>query len=138
MLTDRRKKVLAVTSIVSVTKVIMTDKTRTFRHDSGILWLSTVLLNAVTSPAMDVSTKTIFEATYGQPPDYDALPPVGCYAVRLLEKQHRKDFISLPVNQVPYSPAATASVDGIQVAAPSTSSALLGRLASDDACQVLM
>ena len=45
-------------------------------HDSGILWLSTVLLHAVTSPAIDESTKTIFEATYGQPPDYDALPPV--------------------------------------------------------------
>jgi hypothetical protein len=51
-----------------------------------------VLLNAVTSPAVDETTKTIFEGTYGQPPDCDALPPVGCSAVRLLEKQHRKDF----------------------------------------------
>jgi hypothetical protein len=60
-------------------------------RDFGILWLS-VVLNAVTSPAVDEPTKTIFEATYCQPPDYDALPPVGCYAVRLLEKQHRTDF----------------------------------------------
>ncbi len=52
----------------------------------------TVVLNAVISPSVDEPTKTIFEATYGQPPDYDAIPPVGCYTVRLLEKQHRKDF----------------------------------------------
>lgn len=51
-----------------------------------------VFLNAVTSPAIDEPSKTIFEATYGQPPDYDAIPPAGCFAVRLLEKQHRQDF----------------------------------------------
>lgn len=51
-----------------------------------------VLLNAVASPAIDETTKTIFETTCNQPPDYDAIPPVGCFAVRLLEKQHRKEF----------------------------------------------
>jgi hypothetical protein len=54
--------------------------------------LKCVVLNDVTSPTVDEPTKTIFEATYGQTPDYDALPSVWCYAVRFLKKQHRKDF----------------------------------------------
>jgi hypothetical protein len=74
-----------------MTKAIMTDKNIPSRF-WDIVAEHCVFLNAVTSPAVDESTKTIFEATYGQPPDYDALPPVRCYAVRLLEKQHRKDF----------------------------------------------
>jgi hypothetical protein len=74
-----------------MTKAIMTDKNIPSRF-WDIVAEHCVVLNAVTSPAVDEPTKTIFEATYGQPPDYDALPPVGCYAVRLLEKQHRKDF----------------------------------------------
>jgi hypothetical protein len=74
-----------------MTKAIMADKNIPSRF-SDIVAEHCVVLNAVTSPAVDEPTKTIFEATYGQPPDYDALPPVGCYAVRLLEKQHRKDF----------------------------------------------
>jgi hypothetical protein len=56
----------------------------------------------------------------------------------MLRCQARKDFIPLPVKQVRHPPAATASVDGIKAAAPSTSSALLGRLASDEAFQVFM
>jgi hypothetical protein len=74
-----------------MTKEIMADKNIPSRF-WDIVAEHCVVLNAVTSPAVDDPTKTIFEATYGQPPDYDALPPVGCYAVRLLEKQHRKDF----------------------------------------------
>jgi hypothetical protein len=55
------------------------------------LWLRTAWFSTPSPPfAIDEPTKTIFEVCYGQPPDYDA--PVGCYAVRLLEKQHRKDF----------------------------------------------
>ena len=75
----------------SLTKAIMTDKNIPSRF-WDIVAEHCVVLNTVTSPTVDEPTKTIFEATYGQPPDYDALPPVGCYAVRLLEKQHRKDF----------------------------------------------
>jgi hypothetical protein len=54
-----------------------------------------VVLNTVNSPDVDEPTKTIFEETYGQPPDCDVLPPVGFYdvrCIRVLEKQHRKDF----------------------------------------------
>ena len=74
-----------------MTKAIMADKNIPSRF-WDILAEHCVLINAITSPAVDEPTKTIFEACYGQAPDYDALPPVGCYAVRLLEKQHRKDF----------------------------------------------
>ena len=38
----------------------------------------------------------------------------------------------LPVNQVPYPPAAPASAGGIKAAAPPASSTLLDRLASDE------
>ncbi len=74
-----------------MTKAIMADKNIPSRFWDFVAE-HCVLLNAITSPAIDEPTKTIFEACYGQPPDYDALPPVGCYAVRFLEKQHRKDF----------------------------------------------
>ena len=36
-----------------------------------------VLLNAVTFPAMDETTKTIFETTFNHPPDYDGIPQLG-------------------------------------------------------------
>jgi hypothetical protein len=74
-----------------MTKAIMADKNIPSRF-WDIVAEHCVVLNAVTSPTVDEPTKTIFKATYGQPPDYDALPPFGYYAVRLLEKQHRKDF----------------------------------------------
>ena len=74
-----------------MTKSIMTDKNIPSQF-WDIVAEHCVVLNAVTSPTVDEPTKTIFEATYGQSPDYDALPPVGCFAVRILEKQHRKDF----------------------------------------------
>ena len=74
-----------------MTKVIMSDKNIPSRF-WDIIVEHCVFLNAVTSPAIDEPSKTIFEATYGQPPDYDAIPPAGCFAVRLLEKQHRQDF----------------------------------------------
>jgi hypothetical protein len=77
-----------------MTKSIMTDKNIPSQF-WDIVAEHCVVLNTVNSPAVDEPTKTIFEETYGQPPDYDALPPVGCYAVsciRVLEKQHRKDL----------------------------------------------
>ncbi len=60
-------------------------------YSVAILGYWSETLSFVTSPAVDEPSKTTFEAAYGQSPD-DALPPVGYYAVRLLEKQHRKDF----------------------------------------------
>ena len=79
--------------------------------------------------------------TYGQPPDYDALSPVGCYAVRFFLSSTRVPTVPafnmlradpLRANQVPDPAAATASADGIKAVAPPTSSALLDRLASDE------
>jgi hypothetical protein len=79
-----------------MTKAIMADKNIPSRF-WDIVAEHRVVLNAVTSPDVDEPTKTIFEATYGQPPDYDNLPPVGCYAVRLLEKQDfRFDLTNQP------------------------------------------
>ena len=72
-------------------KAIMADKNIPSRY-WDVVAEHGVLRNAVASPAIDETTKTIFETTCNQPPDYDAIPPVGCYAVRLLEKQHRKEF----------------------------------------------
>jgi hypothetical protein len=58
-----------------------------------------VFLNPVTSPDIFEPSNTIFEATYGQSPDYDDIPPAGCFVVRLLEKQHRQDFRFGLINQ---------------------------------------
>jgi len=44
------------------------------------------LVNAMTSPSPTNPSVTIFEDAYGRIPDLDALPPVGCFAVRLQEK----------------------------------------------------
>ena len=49
------------------------------------------LINSMTSPSLLDPSKTIFEVVNGVIPDLDALPLVGCLAVRLEEKSFRVD-----------------------------------------------
>ena len=49
------------------------------------------LINSMTSPSLLDPSKTIFEVITGVIPDLDALPLVGCLAVRLEEKSFRAD-----------------------------------------------
>jgi hypothetical protein len=48
-----------------------------FKYLRGISNGFTEFITNRASPVVDELTKTIFETTYGQTPDYDALPPVG-------------------------------------------------------------
>ena len=52
----------------------------------------------MTSPSTTNPSVTIFENTYGPIPDLDALPTVGCFAVRLQEKSDRHDQKLDPLN----------------------------------------
>ena len=57
------------------------------------------LINMMTSPSIRNSDITIFEDLYGAIPNLDLLPPVGCFAVRLMDKGYRLDTKLDPVNQ---------------------------------------
>jgi hypothetical protein len=63
-----------------------------------ILTEHALLVNAMTSPSPTNPSVTIFEDAYGRIPDLDALPPVGCFAVRLQEKSDRHDQKLDPLN----------------------------------------
>ena len=56
------------------------------------------LVNAMTCPSPTNPDITIFEDAYGRIPDLDALPTVGCFAVRLQEKPDRYDQKLDPIN----------------------------------------
>jgi hypothetical protein len=56
------------------------------------------LVNAMTCPSPTNPSITIFEDAYGRIPDLDALPTVGCFAVRLQEKSDRYDQKLDPIN----------------------------------------
>ena len=57
------------------------------------------LINMMTSPSIRNPDITIFEDVYDAIPNLDLLPPVGCFAVRLMDKGYRLDTKLDPVNQ---------------------------------------
>ena len=57
------------------------------------------LINMMTSPSIRNPDITIFEDLFGAIPNLDLLPPVGCFAVRLMDKGYRLDTKLDPVNQ---------------------------------------
>jgi len=57
------------------------------------------LLNAVTRSCITDDSITIYEAETRMIPDFDLIPPLGCFGFRYLSKLDRKDFKLSPKNQ---------------------------------------
>jgi len=57
------------------------------------------LIHAVTRLCPTNKKVTVYEAETGMIPNLDDIPPVGCFAIRFLDKLDRKDFKLSPANQ---------------------------------------
>jgi len=57
------------------------------------------LIHAVTRLCPTNEKVTVYEAETGMIPNLDDIPPVGCFAIRFLDKLDRKDFKLSPANQ---------------------------------------
>jgi len=64
-----------------------------------ILVEHSTLIHAVTRLCPTHKKVTVYETGTGMIPNLDDIPPVGCFAIRFLDKFDRKDFKLSPANQ---------------------------------------
>jgi len=69
------------------------------RHMWDVLAEHATLIIAVTKLCPTNKKITVYEAETNMIPNLDQIPPVGCFAVRAIEKILRKDFTFSPANQ---------------------------------------
>ena len=88
----------AIQDIDYMVKCIMADKNLP-KNCWDIVGEHATLLNACLSPCPTNKEITIYECETGEIPNLDAIPDVGCFAVRYLDKLKKTDFKLSPKNQ---------------------------------------
>ena len=84
----------------------LSNMMRSYLTDSnlpGIYWDFVVehaaLVNSMITPSITDKSRTIFEHVWGVVPNLDLIPPIGCFAARLMDNSARTDWKLDPKNQ---------------------------------------
>ena len=84
----------------------LSNMMRSYLTDSnlpGIYWDYVVehaaLVNSMITPSITDKSRTIFEHVWGVVPNLDLIPPIGCFAARLMDNTARTDWKLDPKNQ---------------------------------------